>query len=120
LPQVLPHLPPGVATNTGEDTMPWSLELWRGRQWVVSAGGIRPHDGNDYEIETGRLGEETRRLGVALSDWLLHMAEKSWVDIDDFIAAWCVAIAIHRTALGEIDVARSIREAREERTHGPG
>ena len=107
-------------------------EIWRGNQWVVTTEGLRPHVPQyaDYLIEAFSLGEP--RLGHCrgrtLSNCLLHMAEKNWVDINDFIAAWCVAVAVHCAPIGNMDVASSVRKAvkrkaaAEEynRTHPPG
>lgn len=37
-----------------------------------------------------------------LYDWPMHMSEKEWVEIDQFIACWVVAAQI----VGELDVRR--------------
>jgi hypothetical protein len=104
-------------------------QIWRGRQWVVTPTGMTTLNGSDYWIEKSRLGEVrecatarddlrvsalTFRQDRNLSDWMLHMAEKNWVDIDDFIAAWCFAVAVLSVSIDTIDVAKSIRKARRE------
>jgi hypothetical protein len=71
---------------------------WRGRQWTVDADGIYCPE-HDYFIKADRLGE-TRpgRPGNphdGWPDWPMHLAEKPWVDIDDFLAAFAVALALH-------------------------
>jgi hypothetical protein len=93
-------------------------ELWRGRQWKVTPTGMTTLDGSDYWIEKSRLGDVRKHVtkeGRDISDWMLHMAEKNWVDIDDFIAAWCVAVAVHNVRVDTIDMAKSIRKARREK-----
>jgi hypothetical protein len=92
-------------------------ELWRGRQWKVTPTGMTTLDGSDYWIGKSRLGDVRKRVteeGGDTSDWMLHMAEKTWVDIDDLIAAWCVAVALHGVPTGAIDIGKSIREAQRE------
>jgi hypothetical protein len=81
-------------------------EIWRGRQWAVTSQGLHA-PGESYCIEACRLGEVR---ASRYSDWMLHMAEKDWVDVDDFVTAWCVAVAVHRTPLTGIDVAGSIKK----------
>jgi hypothetical protein len=85
--------------------------LWQGRQWVITTRGMEPLD-HRYWIEKGRLAETRPFSEGTLGDWLLHMAEKNWVDIEDFIRAWQVACKLHHTDLGRIDVTQSIKEAR--------
>jgi hypothetical protein len=62
---------------------------WRGRQWAVTAYGIEALDGT-YTIEARRLTDD-----LASHGWTSHMAEKTWVDIPDFMTAWLVALALH-------------------------
>jgi GTP cyclohydrolase II len=54
---------------------------WKGRQWAVTARGIEARDGT-YAIAAHRLWEDEGVWG-----WEKHMAEKEWVDMDDFRAA---------------------------------
>ncbi len=86
-------------------------EIWRGQLWRVTAQGLESLD-ESYWVECTRLNEVRPFSDGRRSDWLLHMAEKTWVDLDDFIAAFCVAIAVYRTKLGQIDIAASIADAR--------
>jgi hypothetical protein len=60
---------------------------WRGSQWAVTAYGIEALDGR-YPIAVDYL------LSTA-PYWPQHMAEKSWVDTDDFRTAFCVALVLH-------------------------
>jgi hypothetical protein len=72
---------------------------WRGRQWAVTEYGIEALDGT-YSFEAKRLTEDIATWGRPA-----HMAEKDWVDIEDFSTAWLVALALHRR------VGRAIRKA---------
>lgn len=64
------------------------------RQWAVTDVGLQcanPY----YPISKSQLSElRERDTGVAM--WPLQMAEKSWVDIEDFIAAFEEALRVHR------------------------
>jgi hypothetical protein len=63
--------------------------FWRGKQWAVTVHGLECLDGT-YFVEKGRLDED---LGA--HSWLDQLAEKTWVDIDDFVTAWMVAVLYH-------------------------
>jgi hypothetical protein len=62
---------------------------WSGSQWEVTRDGLEAMD-TGYLIDGERLGE---------LDWLRHMSGKSWVDIEDFIAAFAVALVVHGKAM---------------------
>ncbi len=64
---------------------------WRGKQWAVTAYGIELLDGT-YVAEASRLTEGPDY------PWPMHMAEKTWVDIDEFTTAWMVALLLHGKA----------------------
>lgn len=66
--------------------------LWRGRQWAVTTHGIEALDGT-YSFEAHRLAEDLHVRGYG--GWPSHMSEKDWVDIDDFITAWLIALTLH-------------------------
>src|SRR3954447_10697722 len=59
---------------------------WQGRQWAVTAYGVECRDGS-YAIEADRLWEEDDGPG----GWVMHMSEKTWVDLPDFAEALRVA-----------------------------
>ena len=59
--------------------------IWRGRQWEATVYGVECRNGC-YAIERSRLWEEDDCYS-----WILHMAEKNWVDIEDFAEALRVA-----------------------------
>jgi hypothetical protein len=65
---------------------------WRGKQWAVTAYGIECLDGC-YHIKKDRLLEQL--IGEHPYPWPLHMAEKDWVDPDEFCTAWIIAILLH-------------------------
>lgn len=58
--------------------------FWQGRQWSVTDYGLEARSGQ-YPIEAKRLKE----------CWIPDMAEKGWVDMDDFITAFAMARMIH-------------------------
>ena len=62
--------------NLTERENPWEKE------WAVSKDGDISHKGNEYVIASFRLGRE---------NWLGHMAEKRWVDLNTFIPAYIEA-----------------------------
>jgi hypothetical protein len=60
---------------------------WTGRQWAVTSHGIEARDGK-YHIAGDRAWERMGDHG-----WVEHMAEKVWVDIEDFTEALRIARA---------------------------
>jgi hypothetical protein len=62
---------------------------WRGRQWAVTAYGIECLDGT-YALSADQL----RRINDAYPI-TTHVTTKLWVDGDDFLTAWLVALALH-------------------------
>jgi hypothetical protein len=91
----------------------YGIEAIRGAQ-SDSIEGVTP----TYEIEAKRLLETTERGNEELYDWLVHMAEKTWVDIAAFTEAFEKALAIHADKYeGQVDpkmLQRSIAEAWKE------
>lgn len=75
-------------------------------QWAVTDYGIEAIEGAEspsisgitpnYILEANRLVETTKRFGESLYDWPVHMAEKTWVDIDAFIGAFENALETHK------------------------
>jgi hypothetical protein len=51
--------------------------IWQGSQWAVTTYGIEARDGT-YAITKDRLSDP---------HWIDHMAEKEWVNIEDFAQA---------------------------------
>ena len=58
---------------------------WKGRQWAATRFGVQARDGS-YSIDRRRVWEDEERGG-----WIMHMAEKDWVDLEDFAEALRVA-----------------------------
>jgi hypothetical protein len=58
---------------------------YSGRQWAVTSYGVEARDGT-YVIESSRLWEEDAEYG-----WIMHMAKKEWVDLEDFIVVLSLA-----------------------------
>jgi hypothetical protein len=79
---------------------------WQGRQWAVTDYGIEARDGT-YAIEKARLGE---MHGTSWS-WPQHMAEKGWPDVDDFVTAWLVALAVHGVKVSRKAIAEAVERA---------
>ena len=77
----------------GEDL---GTEWWRGSQWSVTEHGIECRDGT-YFIDKNRLLED-----LPAHSWPEHMAEKTWVDVDDFTTAWMVALVLHGYSLDKV------------------
>jgi hypothetical protein len=67
---------------------------WQGRQWAVTEHGIECQDGS-YCITKERLAETLPSPLNNTPDWPLHMAEKTWVDVADFLTAYLVALSLH-------------------------
>lgn len=82
-------------------------------QWAVTAYGLECLErGAPYAAEGSRMNET--RPGSDLYDWPLHMAEKSWVDIEAFIQAF--ETALHRFCPKDFDeklFARTATQARQ-------
>jgi len=83
--------------------------IWRGRQWAVTTYGMETlGEPYHYHFEAERLGE--RMLAEEdILDWPFHLAEKDWLDVDDFMTAFLVALAVHRGAYEAADGATVIR-----------
>jgi len=58
---------------------------WKGRQWAATRFGVQARDGS-YSIDRKRLWEDEDQYG-----WIMHMAEKDWVNLEDFAEALRVA-----------------------------
>lgn len=76
--------------------------LWRGEQWAVTEYGIECRNGT-YAIKSARLMQ--KRYGTDRYDWPIHMAEKGWVDTDDFERVFAVACLMHH----DVPLAKTFR-----------
>ena len=79
--------------------------LWIGREWAVTAYGIEARNGR-YAIDKTYLAEQHGSWS-----WPMHMAEKEWPDLEDFIEAWLIALKMHGVEMAPEDIARAIRKA---------
>jgi hypothetical protein len=80
-----------------------SKVYWLGKQWAATKYGVECRDGC-YVIERRRLWEEDDEHG-----WVMHMAEKDWVDIKDFAEALRVARILLMCRTGQRGPKRSSR-----------
>ena len=75
-------------------------------QWAVTESGIEAIEGatspsvsgltSRYVIYSDRLLETTKRGAHNFFEWPVHMAEKTWVDINAFNEAFAKAIEYHQ------------------------
>jgi hypothetical protein len=75
---------------------------WQAHQWAVTDYGIEALDGS-YAIAKDRLKEHFS--GPHPYSWIMHLAEKPWVDIGDFAGAYFIAIAMHGQRLAKEEAA---------------
>lgn len=61
---------------------------YSGSQWKVTDYGIEQVDGG-YHIPHGDFS-----MDVGEGGWVGHMADKSWVDMEDFVRAFKVALTV--------------------------
>ena len=67
--------------------------IWKGRQWAVTEYGLETlGEPYLYSIEAGRLAETWDDGTLGLPQ---HMMEKEWLDVDDFVIAWLLALQLH-------------------------
>jgi hypothetical protein len=78
-----------------EPTWTTDKTLYGGSQWAVTEYGIENLSGPyHYHIPKSDL---RMRMGHA-GTWVDHMAEKNWVDVDDFRDIYNRALEIHEAA----------------------
>jgi len=92
--------------NRGE---PLHRILWRGRQWAVTVYGVEALDGT-YFFDRSRIADGVVSKFDAHHSWPVHMAEKTWVDIDDFVTCWLVAITLHGVKVNSKHVTAALSE----------
>jgi hypothetical protein len=94
---------------------------WAGRQWCVTDFGLETVDPDEYYVEKNELGGFTdgEPEGRIILERVRHIAEKTWVDIEDLLAAFSVAAHVHNVdvppgaMLTTFDEVRSQRYASE-------
>lgn len=78
-------------------------------QWKVTEYGlesVKPGAPYEYYIEASRLLERGGAGNGTLYDWPVHMAEKTWIDLDAFIEAFKQGLEIHKKKYkGDVDPA---------------
>src|SRR5277367_3473307 len=72
-------------------------ELYRGPQWVVTTHGVDTLRGS-YPIAANDLA---KGLGGPHGGWVHQLAGKTWIDMDDFVAAYRFACQHFGTASPE-------------------
>lgn len=86
--------------------------IWQNKDWRVTKQGLSSVDPS-YHIGVDQLSD-TRMLpgGTIASMWPMHMAEKSWVNLETFIEAFKMALTTHRPAsVGQLNLEASIAAA---------
>lgn len=68
---------------------------YAGRQWHVTDFGLECLEPYHYDIEASRLGALTDWNGPPCAEAMLHVGAKTWVDVEDFAAAFAVACQVH-------------------------
>ena len=75
------------------------MVLFKNAQWAVTDWGleaVRPGAPCEYLISAHRLLERSGIGNGEFYDWPLHLAEKTWVDIDAFNEAFVEALKHHK------------------------
>lgn len=71
--------------------------LWRGKQWCVTEHGLEtiawPYH---YDIDRRALTGLHEGVGGPYSAVLEQLGDKSWIDLEDLIAAFQVALETHQ------------------------
>lgn len=89
--------------------------IFRGRQWAVTNTGVAtrsqiPSIDADYGFDAGYLVDSTELRKGVLYDWPIYLAEKDWVDLEDFLLIFMVALSLHHEKY-DADVDFSMLEA---------
>jgi hypothetical protein len=69
---------------------------WAGRQWCVTDYGLETITPDSYYIAASELGELTSGIASVTAERFRHVSEKGWVDVEDFAAAFAVALEVHK------------------------
>jgi hypothetical protein len=76
----------------------------------------------EYHVAAKRILETGNAGRAEMYDWPIHLAEKTWVDIEAFVQAFTQAIEIHKGKYkGNVDrkmLSTSIGQARALARHG--
>jgi hypothetical protein len=84
--------------------------------WTITKDGDLVADegaASEYLIDRARLLETTDRAGETTYDWPVHMAEKTWVNVEIFLDAFERALKQNGMAYDDEMMRRTIRAARK-------
>jgi hypothetical protein len=90
---------------------PLDKVLWRGKQWAVTAYGLERLNGT-YNIAADQLLDGLNEYG----GFPMHVCLKTWVDTDDFLTAWLVALALHGRRASKEDILAAIAKCAPSRS----
>src|SRR3954447_26621724 len=83
------------------------MVFFKNAQWVVTEWGLeaaRPGAPCEYFIPAHRLLERGGIGHGVLYDWPLHLAEKTWINVDAFNEAFAEALKHHKGKYrGDVD-----------------
>lgn len=71
------------------------MVYWTGRQWCVTDHGLETVDPDAYYVGAPQLFTLTDGISEPMAERMRHITEKTWVDVEDFAAAFAIALAIH-------------------------
>jgi hypothetical protein len=91
--------------------------LFQNEQWLVSENGMMARKPSPtYEISVSRLTESTGDMSCY--DWPVHMAEKIWVQSEQFIEAYYKALELlagkYEPAADPVKLDLTVARAREQ------
>ena len=96
--------------------------MHQGSQWAVDQSRFWALPPERYEFGTSRIGEIEDWGNGRIYTFPVHMAEKNWVDIEDFISvfqvAWSIYGALQEQPLNPEIMERTIRQARKRSARG--
>ncbi len=69
--------------------------LWHGKQWRVTNEGLETTATDGEHVLRIPKAELARGSADLYASWPVHMAQKVWVDFDDFVKAFLAACVIH-------------------------
>jgi hypothetical protein len=88
--------------------------FWLGRQWAVTLYGLETiAEPYHYFLEARMLG--SLRQGERAYDSMVHMMEKDWLDVDDFLTAYLIALSFHGIRPDPVVIKTSVHAALSER-----
>ncbi len=103
------------------------MPLFDNEQWAVTEEGlcsVPPAAPFVYKIPVKRLLEKTLLGDGEYYRWPIHMAAKTWIDIEAFLEAYRKAVELHANeCLDPIDrslLTRSIQKGRDEAARSCG